>query len=80
MKNLTITVDAETAAWARKHAAERGLSVSRLVGELLHEKMKHRAEYERAMRHFLSRKPVQLREPDEPLPKREELHDRYRVR
>jgi hypothetical protein len=80
MKNLTITVDAETAAWARKQAAEKGMSVSRLVGEMLQEKMEHRIEYERAMQYFMSRKPVQLREPGEPLPTRDEIHDRSSFR
>jgi len=79
-KNLTITVDAETAAWARRQAAEKGMSVSRLVGEMLHEKMVHRIEYDRAMQYFLSRKPVQLREPGESLPTRDEIHDRARFR
>ena len=80
MKNLTVTVDAETVAWARKQAAERGMSVSRFVSEMLHEKMEHRIEYDRAMQFFLSRKPVQLREPGEPLPTRDEIHDRSRIR
>ena len=80
MKNLTITVDAETAAWARKQAAENGMSVSRFVGEMLHERMEHRIEYDRAMQFFLSRKPVQLRGPGEALPTRDEIHDRSRVR
>jgi hypothetical protein len=80
MKNLTITVDAETAAWARKQAAENGKSVARFVGEMLHEKMEHRIEYDRAMQYFLSRKPVQLREPSEALLTRDEIHDRVRFR
>ena len=33
MKNITITLDAETAAWVRTQAAEQNKSVSRLVGE-----------------------------------------------
>jgi hypothetical protein len=39
MKNVTITLDEKTAAWARQHAARRNISLSRFVGELLHEKM-----------------------------------------
>ena len=80
MKNLTITVDADTAAWARKQAAEKGMSVSRFVGEMLNERMEHRIEYDRAMQYFLSRKPVELRESGEPLPTRDEIHDRSRLR
>ena len=80
MKNITITLDAETAAWLRVQAAEASKSVSKFVGEILSEKMKHRIEYERAMRHFLSRTPVKLREPGEPLPTREEIYDGPRFR
>jgi hypothetical protein len=80
MKNLTITIDAETAAWARKQAAESGMSVSRFVGEMLHEKMEHRIEYDRAMQYFLTRKPVQLHEAGEQLLTRDEIHDRSRLR
>ncbi len=41
MKNVTILLDEETVRWARIHAAEHNTSVSRLVGELLREKMCH---------------------------------------
>lgn len=80
LKNLTITVDSETAAWARRQAAEKGMSVSRFVGEMLHDQMTHRIEYDRAMQYFLSQSPLPLREPGESLPTREEIHDRSRVR
>ena len=76
MKNITITLDTETAAWVRVHAAEKTMSVSRLVGEILREKMGHQREYERAMRHFLSREPVKLMGSGEKLPTREEIYDR----
>jgi hypothetical protein len=39
LKNVTITLDEDVARWARIWAAERDTSVSRLVGELLREKM-----------------------------------------
>src|SRR2546423_600253 len=39
MKNVTITLDRETAAWTRVHAARRNLSVSRFVGEVVRELM-----------------------------------------
>ena len=76
MKNITITLDHETAAWVRVHAAEKSTSVSRLVGEILRERMSHQREYERAMQHFLSRQPVKLMNPGEKLPTREEIYDR----
>jgi hypothetical protein len=80
MKNITITLDAETAKWVRVKAAEENKSVSRFVGELLQQQMKDRTAYLRAMRSFLSKAPYKLRGPGEPLPKREELYDRPRIR
>jgi hypothetical protein len=41
------------ADWARMEAARRNTSVSRLVGEMLAEKMRHDDLYERAMREAL---------------------------
>ena len=40
MKNVTITLDEETARWARVEAAHRDMSVSRLIAELLQEHMR----------------------------------------
>jgi hypothetical protein len=53
MKNVTISMDESVAEWARLEAARRNTSVSRLVGELLAEKMRHDDAYERAMRDAL---------------------------
>lgn len=53
MKNVTVTMEDAVADWARMEAARRNTSVSRLVGELLAEKMKHDDAYERAMREAL---------------------------
>lgn len=53
MKNVTITMEDKVADWARVEAARRNTSVSRLVGELLAEKMRHDDAYERAMREAL---------------------------
>jgi hypothetical protein len=80
MKNVTITVDAETAAWARVHAAQRNVSLSRFVGELLHRHMRESREYEEAMRRYFSSKLVIRRRPGERHPAREELHDRSGLR
>ncbi len=76
MKNVTITLDEEVARWARIRAAERNTSVSRLVGEMLKEKMQEEERYRQAMESFLSQKPKVLRKPGTKLPKREELYDR----
>ena len=53
MKNLTITVDDAVLEWARVAAAKRGSSVSRMVGEMLAEKMRQEDAYAQAMRHAL---------------------------
>jgi hypothetical protein len=81
MKNITITLDAKTAAWARVHAAKHGKSVSRLVGEMLHEHMREWREYQEAMRRYLSKGPFkELKGPAQAYPRREDLHDRTRLR
>jgi hypothetical protein len=76
MKNITITLDEKTAEWARRHAAEHNMSLSRYVGELLERTMRHSKEYERAMRSYFARKPVMLGKEGERYPARDELHDR----
>ncbi|MFZ9286326.1 MAG: CopG family transcriptional regulator [Burkholderiaceae bacterium] len=54
MKNVTITVDEVALEWARIEAAKRNTSVSRLVGEMLADKMRHDDAYTRAMRDWMS--------------------------
>jgi hypothetical protein len=80
MKNITITLDAEAAAWARKQAAEKGMSVSRLIGQLVHDTMTHKREYELAMRRFMSKGAFDISGQSEKYPSREELYDRGRIR
>jgi hypothetical protein len=53
MKNVTVTMDEAVADWARMEAARRNTSVSRLIGEMLAEKMRRSDRYERAMREAL---------------------------
>ncbi len=53
MKNVTVTMEDSVAEWARLEAARRNTSVSRLVGELLAEKMRRTDTYERAMHEAL---------------------------
>jgi plasmid stability protein len=80
MKNVTITLDDETAAWARVFAAEHNTSVSRIVGEMLQERMRGHREYEQAMRRYLSRRPAKLNRGGKHYPSRNQLHDRDRLR
>lgn len=79
MRNVTITLDEETARWLRLEAAERDTSVSRLVGALLRERMLGDRAYEEAMAAYLERKPRKLRAGSR-LPRREEVHDRKGLR
>jgi len=73
---VTISLDDETARWARIEAARNDTSVSRLVGAMLRERMRERDDYERARRSFLSRKPVPMSQPGDRYPTRDELYER----
>jgi len=79
MRNLTITVDEEVARWARIQAAERDTSVSRLVGEMLRERMLEERQYEMAMREFMAREPEDISR-GKAYPRRQEVHERRRAR
>jgi len=80
MKNVTITLDKETARLARVQAAERNISLSRYIGELLRERMRHSREYEKAYRAWLAEKPLKLKGPGERYLSREEANDRAGLR
>lgn len=80
MKNVTVTLDEKTAAWARIYAARRKMSLSRFLGELLHARMRESREYERAMRQYLARSPARLSRVGDRYPSRDDLHDRQHLR
>lgn len=80
LRNVTITLDEETAHWARVQAAHRNLSVSRFVKELLEAQMRADDSYEQAMTSYLARPAHALSEPDRSYPSRDELHDRAGLR
>lgn len=63
MKNVTITMDDAVADWARIEAARRNTSVSRLVGEMLAEKMRHDDAYDVAMRDAMKFEPIKFEAP-----------------
>ena len=77
MKNVTVTLDEETARWARIEAARRDVSVSSLLRDLLHDHMRSRESYAGAKERYLSREPRKL---GGLRPSREELHDRAGLR
>lgn len=75
MKNVTVSMEESVADWARIEAARRNTSVSKLIGEMLAEKMRHDDAYERAMNEWLNRDP-RWKSDGAPYPSREETHDR----
>lgn len=77
---MTVALDEETARWARVEAARRDMSVSSLLAELLRERMRADEGYEAAMTAYLSRSATALRKRRTAYPKREDLHDRARLR
>jgi hypothetical protein len=77
LRNVTVTLEEDVAQWARIEAARQDTSVSRLLGELLKERMSARDGYEKAMRRALDRRPF-LRSKGRYLT-REEAHDRART-
>jgi hypothetical protein len=80
MKNVTITLDERTAGWLRRHAAQRGMSVSRFVGEVLRERMSEAREYDAAMQRFLDVRAFAFEFAEGRRPGREELHERADLR
>lgn len=79
MRNVTVTLDDETARWARLEAARREVSVSRLIRELLRERMRDEAGYETAARRYLARPASPLKAAGR-YPSRDELHERAGLR
>lgn len=77
MKNITVTLDEDTARRARVRAAERDMSLSRYLGELVRKDIRQSDEYQEAMRLWLSRGPFkELTGPPQRYATRDELHDR----
>jgi hypothetical protein len=79
-RNVTVSLDEETARWARVEAARRDMSVSKLLAEVLQEKMRVDEGYEAAMSAYLGRPPQALRKRRSRYPSRDEVHDRGRLR
>ena len=78
LRNVTVTLDEAVARWARIEAARKETSVSRLLGEILKERMLAEDGYKSAMRRALTRKP--FLKTDGHYLSREEAHDRSRLR
>lgn len=80
LKNVTVTMDEETARWARIEAAKRDVSLARFLGEVLHERMVGQDAYAGARDRYFAQTPGVHRAPGRHLPTREELHDRSGLR
>jgi hypothetical protein len=55
VKKVAVTLDKETARWARIEAARRDMSVSGLIRQLIEENMRGNQAYQVAMQDYLSR-------------------------
>ena len=76
MRNVTISLQDEVARWARVRAAEEDKSVSRMIGDMLAERMRQETLYDQGMETILNRPGVKLRKRGQRLPRREELYKR----
>ena len=80
LKNVTVTLDRDTARWARVEAARRNTSVSRMLGELLRREMEADSQYRDAMTRYLGQEPGHHPPADGRRPSRDALHDRDALR
>jgi hypothetical protein len=80
LKNVTVTLEEETAHWARVEAAKRDTSVSRFLGDILRERMEGGDAYRAAQERYFRQEARIHRRPGQPLPSRGELHERDRLR
>ena len=69
MKKITVTIDEETAHWARLEAARRGMSLSRFLREVLSSLRGEKSRYDAARRRYMRRGARPLRRSGTPLPK-----------
>lgn len=86
MRNVTVAIDDAVADWSRVWAATHQTSVSRMLGELLAEKMAEEESYSAAMEEYLAVQPVALSDQvpasfssspsSSPYPSREATHER----
>jgi len=75
-RNVTISLDAEVARWARIKAAENDTSVSRMLADQLERQMAKDTEYEQAQARFLNKAGRRLRKDSTAYPQRDTLHER----
>ncbi len=76
VRNVTITLEADMARWARIEAAKADRSLSRWIGDVLQERKSQKDGYEQSRRAFLARSPAFRPDDDAVYPSRDELHER----
>lgn len=76
VRNVTISLDDETARWARVEAARQDKSVSRFVAELLTRQMAASSQYEQSQVSFSSRPARVISSGRDSYPSRDEVHAR----
>ena len=74
LRKVTVSLEEDVDRWARIEAARNEMSVSRLLGTILKERMLQQDSYKRAMRRALSRKPFP--KTDGRYYSRDQVHDR----
>jgi len=75
-RNITVTLDEETARWIRVEAAKRDESVSSYLGGILRQEREQKEGYALAMELYLSREPSILAPEGVPYPTRDQLYTR----
>jgi hypothetical protein len=76
MKNITISMPDDLARQIRVLAAKADTSMSQYLCQLARAKAAEEDDYSSAMHRYLARPSRRLRDPNQPLPKREEIYDR----
>jgi hypothetical protein len=79
-RNVTVSMDEDTARWVRVEAAKRDVSVSQFLGEVLAERRRRTEGYEVAGARFMAREPRPIRRAGDPLPTRASIHERGSAR
>lgn len=76
MRNVTISLDEETARWARIEAAKADTSLSRWIGQLLEQHARQQQAFDAARESYTSRSAQPLKDPNAGYPSRGDLHTR----
>lgn len=75
MRNITISLEEKVARWVRVWAAEHDTSVSKMLSDVLKEKMELEEKYSVAMEQFLRKVPLPLKKSGG-YPPRDSLYER----